>query len=136
MAQQVNSKKVAPLHYKEYLNRSEELLNASQYSFENQNWDACALNAVHAAISASDALTTYKLGERSAGQSHDEAVRLFKQTDFQDKETQSNAVRLSSILKEKNASAYEEKPVKPRTAEILLIESRRLLEFVKIKVPV
>lgn len=121
-------------HYADYLSRAQQHLDIAQIAFEQGKYDACANNAIQSAISASDALTTFFKQERSAGQSHDMTVRLFKETNPQDSETQSKANIFSRIIGEKNVSAYEEKPVKPRVAEVLLKEAEQLLAFVKKKI--
>lgn len=94
-----------------------------------------AINSVQSAISAADALVVFSKSERSAGQRHEEAVRLFKSINPQDSALQENASRLSRILARKNAAAYEEKPLKANEAQYLLLEAGRLLEFVKSRLP-
>jgi len=130
------TRKVEKHHYRDYLSRAEQCLASAEAAWTQGHWDACAINAIQSAVSASDAVTAFGLGLRSAGQSHADAVGLFRQTEAQDQSTQDAASRLSRILGAKNTSAYEEKPVKPREAEFLLAEARKLLDFAKSKLPV
>ena len=53
-----------------YLKKAQEFLRASESSIKFGDWDAVGLNAVHAAISAADALLVYYGGLRSTGESH------------------------------------------------------------------
>ncbi len=132
---ELQTRKTDPFHYAEYLSRAEQCLNAAKHSASTNEWDACAINSVQSAISAADALTVFCKSERSAGQRHEEAARLFKSIAPQDAPIQENANRLSRILAKKNASAYEEKAVKRNEAEYLLVEAGRLLDFVKTRLP-
>lgn len=132
---ELQSRRLDKFHYKDYVARAVQLLNAAERAYESLEWDACAITAVHSAVSASDALCTLKLGQRSAGQNHQNAVRLFKTIDAQDKAIVENAGRLARLLAEKNASAYEEKPVQRKEAEYLLTEAKKFLSFVESRLP-
>lgn len=132
---EVPARKVERHHYVDYFSRAEQCLHAAQRAEEQGEWDACAINSVQSVISASDALSTHKLGVRGAGQKHEDAARLFKSIDFADAAVQENANRLSRILAAKNESAYEENPVGRKEAEHLLLEAKRLFDFVKSRLP-
>ena len=132
---ELQGRKVDKRHYADYASRAQQLLNAAERSFENAEWDACAINSIQSAISTSDALCTFRLAQRNANQRHEDAIKLFKSIGPQDEAIQENARRLSRILGAKNASAYEEKPVSSREAEYLLVEARRLFDFVRSRLP-
>lgn len=128
---ELQTRKVEKHHAGDYANRAQQLINAAQGALEKGEWDACAINSVHSAISASDALCTFNLGQRSSSQRHEDAIKLFKSMGPQDPAILENANRLARILGGKNSSAYEEKPVPRKEAEYLLMEAQRLLGFVK-----
>ncbi len=132
---ELQTRKIESYHYKDYLSRAEQCLALAEEAKNRGLFDACAINAIQSAISAADALSTFALGQRSASQRHDEAVKLFKTINPHDKGVQDNANRFSRIISEKNASAYEEKPVSSKEAQYLLLEAQRFLSFVKSKLP-
>ncbi len=60
-----------------FLKKAEEFLHAAMASFEKNEYNAASSNAVHAVISASDALCVYYLGKRSISDMHENAIALF-----------------------------------------------------------
>ena len=60
--------------YKNYLKKAEEFMNACNDSFLKEDWNAAVINAIHAGISASDALTIFFKGVRHAGERHEDVV--------------------------------------------------------------
>mgnify|MGYP000675101780 CR=1 FL=1 len=64
--------------YKVFLKKSREFLDAAEYSLSKGNFNAAAGCAAHAAISALDALTAFYLGQRHAGEKHEDAALLMK----------------------------------------------------------
>lgn len=132
---ETQTRKVEKYHYKDYLSRAEQCLRTAKDAQGRGDWDACAINAVQSAISASDALSTSSLGLRSADQSHDDAIRLFRSIDPTNEAHKTNTNRLSRILSEKSASSYGEQSVKKIEGEYLLFEAERLLSYVKSKLP-
>lgn len=127
------SKKVERYRYKDYLFRAEQSMAVAKYAFEEGLWDACAINAVQTAISASDALCIYKFSSHNASRRHDDAIKLFRSIDPSGEAHKTNANRMARILSEKSDSAYGEQPVKKNEAEFLLAEAERLLTYVKSK---
>jgi len=64
--------------YVNYIKRAEECLHAAKNSFNKQEWNASTINAIHCCIAVCDAMCVYFLGKRHIGESHSEAVTLFK----------------------------------------------------------
>ena len=118
-----------------YLKKSEEFLAAAGESFE-RNWhNACVLYAVHAIISASDALLAFTKGLRYTGTRHDEAVELFS-TIFPGKpEHEKNVSRFGTILSIKNKAEYTDALLGPKDAADAIKDATRFLEYVKGKLP-
>lgn len=113
-----------------YLKKAGEFLRAAQAASGLGDWDAVGLNAVHAAISAADALLVYYGGVRSTGDSHHDVAGLLRQH-IEDKELGSKIQTLSKVLAYKNLAAYEDREVteaEGRDAEKL---ARRFLEWVQ-----
>lgn len=122
--------------YTNYLLRSEECLTAAKNSFSQNLWNASAISAIHSGIASLDALCVYYLGQRHAGQNHEDAINLFrsiKQIPREDIDTIVN--RVAKILKMKNMAEYEERLVHQTEAEKILKNAERLFESAKSSLP-
>jgi HEPN domain-containing protein len=78
----------------------------------------------------------YYLGQRHAGQNHEDAITLFrniKQLPREDIDAIAN--RIIKILKMKNMAEYEERLVHQTEAQNILKDAERLFEAVKSKLP-
>lgn len=132
---QSQAKDVERYHYRDFLSRAQQSLDVAKYALQQGKWDAAAINAVQAAISASDALCTYKTGSHNASQRHDDAIKLFRSIDAADEAHKTNSNRFARILSQKSASAYGERPTQPSEAQYLFSEAERMLYYVKSKLP-
>ena len=121
--------------YTNYLRRAEECLHAAKNSFAIQEWNAATINAIHSCIAACDAICVYSLGKRHAGESHEDAVNLFRTINVRDEEINTNANRIIRILRIKNMAEYEERLVYGSEAEKVLKDCERFLEYVKKEFP-
>ena len=121
--------------YINYLKRAEECLHAAKNSFSIQEWNAATINAIHSCISACDAFCIYFLGMRHAGESHNDAVTIFRTIKVDNQEINTNANRVLRILRIKNMAEYEERLVHRPEAEKVLKDCERFLEYVRIKLP-
>ncbi|MBA7553473.1 hypothetical protein ES705_46065 [subsurface metagenome] len=135
MAPKFRTRDVAKSLYTNYLKRAEECFHAAKNSFAIQEWNATAINAIHSCIAACDAICVYFLGKRHAGESHEDAVNLFKIIKGGGKEINTNANRISRILRIKNMAEYEERLVYRYEAEKVLKDCKRFLEYVKKELP-
>ncbi len=81
------------------------------------------------------AICIYFLGKRHAGESHNDAVTIFRTIKFDDEEINTNANRVLRILRIKNMAEYEERLVHRYEAEKLLKDCKRFLEYVRRKLP-
>lgn len=121
--------------YTNYLKRAEECVHAAKNSFAIQEWNASTINTIHSCIAACDAICVYFLGKRHAGESHNDAVNLFKTIKAGDKELNTNANRIIRILSIKNMAEYEERLVYKSEAEKVLKDCERFLEYIKKQLP-
>ena len=135
MTSKFRTRDVTKSLYTNYLKRAEECIHAAKNSFANQEWNAAAINAIHSCISACDAMCVYFLGKRHAGESHNDAVNLFKTIKMGDKEISTNSNRIIRILSIKNMAEYEERLVHRSEAEKVLKDCERFLEYVRRKLP-
>jgi uncharacterized protein (UPF0332 family) len=135
MVTKSRTRDVAKSFYTNYLKRAEECLHAAKNSFAIQEWNASTINAIHSGIAACDAICVYFLGNRHAGESHEDAVNLFKTIKGGGKEINTNANRILRILRIKNMAEYEERLVYRPEAEKVLKDCERFLEYVKKELP-
>jgi uncharacterized protein (UPF0332 family) len=134
--EKVKISKVERRLYTNYLVRAEECLNAAKQSSAQELWNASAISAIHSGIASLDALCVYYLGQRHAGQNHEDAITLFrgiKQLNREDIDSIAN--RVIKILKMKNMAEYEERLVHQTEAQSILKDAERLFEAVKNKLP-
>lgn len=135
MTRRFKTRDVSKSLYANYLKRAEECLHAAQNSFAIKEWNAATINAIHSCIAACDAICVYFLGKRHAGESHGDAVYLFKTIKVDDEAINTNANRIIRILRIKNLAEYEERLVYRSEAEKVLKNCERFLEFVKKELP-
>lgn len=134
--EKIKVSKVERSLYTNYLVRAEECLSAAKHSLSLNQWNASAINAIHSGIASLDALCVYYLGQRHAGQNHEDAITLFrsiKQLNREDIDTIAN--RVIKILKMKNMAEYEERLVHQTEAHNILKDAERLLEAAKNRLP-
>jgi len=135
MIPKFRTRDVAKSLYINYLKRAEECFHAAKNSFAIQEWNAATINAIHSCIAACDAICVYFLGKRHAGESHEDAVNLFKVIKDSGKEINTNANRILRILSVKNMAEYEERLVYKAEAEKALKDCERFLEYVRKELP-
>lgn len=134
--EKIKVSKVERSLYTNYLVRAEECLSAAKNSLNLNQWNSSAISAIHSGIASLDALCVYYLGQRHAGQNHEDAIALFrsiKQLKREDADAIAN--RVIKILKMKNMAEYEERLVHRTEAQNILKDAERLFEAVKNKLP-
>jgi uncharacterized protein (UPF0332 family) len=135
MASRFKTRDIEKSLYVNYLKRAEECFHAAKTSFAVQEWNSATISAIHAVISASDAMCVYFLGKRNASESHNEAAALFKSIKADDEAINTNANRIAKILGIKNIAEYEERLVFRSEAEKALLDCKRFIEYVRGKLP-
>ena len=134
MTPKFKTRDVTKALYTNFLKKAEECFHAAQSSFTIQEWNAATINAIHSCIAACDAICVYFLGKRHAGESHEDAVNLFRTIKASD-EINTNANRILRILRVKNMAEYEERLVYKTESEKILKDCERFLEYVKKQLP-
>jgi hypothetical protein len=90
----IRTRPVTPQQARAYLGRADEYLEAAVAELEAGRAMAAASLAVHTGINAADAVTGICLGQRAAGQDHDEVLALLRQAGADDSEVERDLVRL------------------------------------------
>lgn len=93
--------------YLSYLQKAEEYYHAMLDSLSQKRWNAAALEAIHSAISANDALLVRHYGLRSVSGAHEDAVELLV-SHLETPEGKKAAQHLSWLLGKKNLVEYED----------------------------
>jgi uncharacterized protein (UPF0332 family) len=115
----------------DYVKRSEECLTSMQRDFNEKKWDSCVILAIHAAISAADALCVNALGKRSASENHRDSIILFQSINPNDIELRKASMRLGDLLKIKTDAEYGERSQSQKDAELAKLNAERLVSFVR-----
>lgn len=118
----------------DYLKRAKECKNSMNHSYEECEWNSCVINAVHSAIAAADAFCIWKTGIRHAGERHEEAVRLFSQTDSQDRYIRNASRHLQELLSIKSNAEYGEKLMTEKSATLAKKHAERLFDFIQSRI--
>lgn len=123
----MKTRQVPQSHYRTYLKKAGEFLDAMNAALNSGGWDAAGLNAAHCAISATDALLVQRAGLRSAGESHAEAVELFER--YWGSEQDGKAGSLRKILACKHLAAYEDREMIESEAREVAKITQRFFEW-------
>ncbi len=133
MTAKINTKTVDKGMYKNFLQKAEENLKIDYKALEERAYNPAAVNAVHSAISAADAFCVYYLGKRCTSAKHEDAADLIMDIPVKDDEKTVISKMFRTIIRIKNMVEYEERLVKPKEAEKVVNEAKKLLELVKIE---
>jgi len=116
--------------YISFLKKALDFLKSAQENLDKENWNAAGLDAVHAGISANDALLVCLYGIRSSSKNHDDAVRLT--LSLINKEGLKEAVNhLRRLIAKKNLIEYEGKCFPKHDAEAVVLHADRFVSWVK-----
>lgn len=130
----IPTKTIEKNFYKNYLIKAEQFLATMRNALLEKNWNAVGLNAVHAAISANDALSVYYHGLRCVSDKHTDAISLLTSL-FKDKEVGRNASHLSWLISRKNLVEYETRLFFEKEAKEAAKHAERFISWVKSKLP-
>jgi hypothetical protein len=116
--------------YLVYIKKADDFHTAMTKEFEDKNWHAVGLTAVHCAISITDALIIYKAGVRSSATDHREAAKLLKQR-VNAPEVSKYADLLVKIIGAKNRVEYEDRLLMEQEAVELFKRTQRYFDWAK-----
>ena len=117
--------------YINYLKKATEFYEAAKNEFEKRSWNSCVLNAIHRAISATDALTVAFKGIRHAGERHEDVVKLLQELDIDQRILNDKTRQLLALLDVKNTTEYEEKLTTENGASVALKNAERFYGWAK-----
>ena len=121
-------RRVSEAEGRRLLAKAEEFASAARASFEAGRFTACGLAAVHAAISAADAVTADSRLEVSSAADHLEVVKLLRDS-LQHGLPPNNERQLVGLLSVKNEIEYSGHMVTPAKAKTLLDQATRFVAW-------
>jgi hypothetical protein len=118
---------------RQYLEKAAQFLASLEGELSASRWDSAGLAAIHAGISAGDAMLSYRGGVRSAGQDHRAAVDLLQQV------VGDAAVvpgrHLKRLIDKKSLVEYEQRRLTQAEALDLALHARRFVGWAETQVP-
>jgi len=126
--------KIEKALYKNYLQKALEFRDTMRDSMSASNWNSVALNAIHAGVSANDAVLTFFHGMRSISPKHDDAVKLLRDL-MKDEKAKLASNHLSKLMYAKNLVAYESRLFTQSEAHTIAKHTERFIEWVESVLP-
>ncbi len=112
-----------------YVKRANELWRHATNAYQERDFDAFAIMAIHASISLADAACIAHGGARYAGTSHDEAVQYFYDLGISDEGFKKACRRLGQIISEKSAAEYGGSNLNAKAAKAIWDNSERFRDY-------
>jgi hypothetical protein len=133
-AKKIVHQKVPKSEYRAYLTKAEEFYSTMQDCFIEGRWTSAALEAIHAAICANDALTIFARGIKCSSPRHEDTVTLL-QGISELSGVKANAIHLLKIIKKKNQVEYGAVGFTQKETEEITKHAERFLDWVKAILP-
>lgn len=112
-----------------YLAKAQQSSAEASAAIKGSRNDAAMLNAVHAAISATDAVCIALSGRRSADPDHRRAADLLQEIGGRSKGIAGHARQLRMLLAKKNAIEYESRQAGAKEAREAVKRAERLVDW-------
>lgn len=134
MPKKLSTVEIEKSKYINYLKKALEFYRSMKDALDNELWNSAGLAAVHAGISANDALLVYFHGIRSTSPDHQDAVNLT--LSLLNREDAKEAVgHLRRLISKKNLIEYEGKVFSMSDAEEVAKHAERFINWVKELLP-
>lgn len=130
----IPSKAIDKSKYRIYLHKAQDFYRGMRRALDEGNWNSAGLEAVHCAISATDALLAYAGGIRCTSQDHGDAALLLKET-LRTPEAAKNSVHFLRVVEMKNLVEYEARNFTSKEAEDVAKHIERYFTWVKSFLP-
>ncbi len=134
MLKKIATAEVEKSKYINFLKKSLEFYQSMRDALDQELWSSAGLNAVHAGISADDALLVYFHGVRSLSSDHRDAINLTLSLISQDG-AQEAASHLRRLIAKKNLIEYEGKVFSRTDAEEVAKHAERFINWARELLP-
>lgn len=124
IAKKFKTRQLAKSEYIIYSRKAQEFYHTMLQAEKAGNWNAVGLNAVHCAISASDALLVKFTGKRSISDDHMVVIDLLLSS-IKLPEIKEKANALRKIIAEKNLIEYENRDFTRKGAQGIIKRTER-----------
>lgn len=128
MPRQTRTRQVNAAQARAYVAKAEEYLAAAVAELEADRAVASTSLAIHAGINAADAVTGMRLGQRAAGQEHDDAIALLRTAG---PDGIAAAKELGRLLPMKTRAEYEPDDIPKSDAAKAVERARRTVEVAR-----
>ena len=128
MTKPARTRRVTAAQTRSYLGKAEEFLTAAGESLRAGHNLAATSLAVHAGISASDAICGARTGQRSAGEDHQSTSTLLGEAGREGTEA---ARFMTRLLPLKNRAEYEPEDVPKASARRAVEQATKLVELAR-----
>ena len=117
-----------------YLAKAEQFVEEARAALDSSRDDAAMLNAVHAAISALDAVTVALAGLRSADPDHQRAVDLLEEVASGSEEIKTRVRQTRQLLAKKNMVEYESRRATAKEARDAVERASRIVDWAAVTI--
>lgn len=128
MPKPMRTKPVSGAQVRAYAGKAEEYADAAASEIEAGRYIAATSLAIHAGINAADAVCGARLGERAAGEDHDQVLTLLRQAGPDGTKVEKELRRLLPL---KTKAEYEPDDVAPGVAAKALERARRCVAIAR-----
>lgn len=128
MAKQARTRPVSAAQARAYVSKAEEYLSAAKAELDADRSIAATSLAIHAGINAADAVSGMRLGQRAAGQDHDDALVLLRTAG---PDGTAVAKELGRLLPMKTRAEYEPDDIPKSDAAKAVEHARRIVEVAR-----
>lgn len=112
-----------------YLAKAKQFSTEATAAMKGSRHDAATLNAVHAAISATDAVCVALAGRRSADPDHQRAADLLQEIGGKSKDVINSVKQVRMLLAKKNVVEYESRQASAKEASDAVKRADRFVEW-------
>jgi uncharacterized protein (UPF0332 family) len=113
---------------REFVGKAEEWLDTATEAFEHERFTAATGTSIHAGINAADAICGARLGERSAAETHNDAIAMLASIPAVGQDA---ANLLSRLLQKKHKAEYDPQPISAGDARSALGQAERLVALAR-----
>lgn len=126
---EIQTRKIEKHKHAAYMHKAVSFCRGMENAVAEENWNGASLNAIHCAISSSDAVTACLLGERPASQRHEDAAALLEKTGLP--EAKEKARQFLDIIQLKTLIEYEPDEPTEAQARQLIKQTQRFHQWAK-----
>ncbi|MFA5780036.1 MAG: HEPN domain-containing protein [Elusimicrobiota bacterium] len=132
MVSKISRKSRDKSSYANYFKKAKQFGETMDKCFNDRNYDAAALNGIHAIISGIDAVLVFRHGIVSSSQNHEDAVKLLIELIPEGKTQAKHAL---AVIRRKTVVEYMDTLCSESDVLEIMKHTERFLAWVKTKLP-